>query len=272
MSAVAIEAKPASPFYKCLSLSHAPSPVKTFLSAGKHCFQVASAKFSMPGERSPDRRSTQGRLKSIELGACLWGVLVLVCIPPSGYAGGKGMDGLHWQGRPEPRETAIDIDAPESDEHMRRENVAEEMRKAVREEGARVKRAHELRNLGSGTKLARQAIATLREDGSIEAMSRSRKDSSVWYADEALREAVEDRPDVFQHPPIEDSDELSLWLSIAEAQAKVERRQRELNRRLWVATKASDVAAARHALMMGASPNATDPNGSPLLILAAGGG
>ena len=207
--------------------------------------------------------------------SCLWMMLALAMMPTSGSAGGSAGDrkhGLHWQTRPARRETTIDIDAPESDEHMMRENTAEEMRKAVREEGARVKRVRQLRDLGSGSKLARQATATVNVDGSVEAKSRSRKDPSVWYADEALREAVEDRPDVFQHPPIEDSDELALWLSIAEAQAKVERRQRELDRRLWVATKAGDSAAARNALMMGASPNATDPNGSPLLVVAAGGG
>ena len=203
----------------------------------------------------------------------LIGLLVAATVLPTpGCRGSGGMDGLHWESRLVSREAAMDPDAPESDEHMLRKNTAEKMRQAVKAEGARVKRVRRERDLGSGSKLARRTLATVNTDGSVEEMSRSRRDSSVWYADEALREAVEDRPDVFQHPPIEDSDELALWLSIAESQAKIERRQRELDRRLWVAAKAGNLAAARHALEMGASPNATDPNGAPLLVLAAGGG
>ena len=64
----------------------------------------------------------------------------------------------------------------------------------------------------------------------------------------------------------------TVTVTIAEAQAKIERRQRELDRRIWVASKQGDSAAAVAAFGLGGSANATDPNGSPSVILACGGG
>ena len=127
------------------------------------------------------------------------------------------------------REPLVSDSEPDSDTFALRAKASKQMKEAVDAEGARVARAKRKADRGSGFVPHAAGGEIVEADGSVKAMSRSRKDSTVFYADEALREAVEDRPDVFQHPPIEDSDELVLWLSIAEAQAKVERRQRELD-------------------------------------------
>ena len=213
-------------------------------------------------------KAAQGR-------GCAWGLLVVVSVAaallPRGGCAGSEAGGLHWR-QPEMREPLVSDSESDSDTFALRAKASKQMKEAVDAEGARVARAKRKADRGSGFVPHAAGGEIVEADGSVKAMSRSRKDSTVFYADEALREAVEDRPDVFQHPPIEDSDELVLWLSIAEAQAKVERRQRELDRRLWVAAKRGDVAQARHALEMGALPGTCDPNGTPALVLAAGGG
>ena len=215
--------------------------------------------------------------------ACLWPWRPLCCrlgllavalaaslLPCVGSASSEA-GGLHWR-QQEAREPLVPQGDSDSDHPYARKKAREIMKQAVDAEGERVARVKQKLDQGSGFVPHGIGGQVVEADGSVAQVSRSRKDSSVFYDDEALREAVEDRPDVFQHPPIEDSDEFVLWLSIAEAQAKVERRQRELNRRLWVAAKRGDVAQARLALEMGASPQATDPNGTPVLLLAAGGG
>lgn len=204
-------------------------------------------------------------------GRALLAGVVFTCLLST--AGGEGRGGLHWKAPKSRHESAISLqESSEDDMYVKRRKTAQKMNTAVAREGARVKDAKRKRNTGSGTRVAGLPDATLMEDGSVVSMVQSRKDDGVFYSDEAVREAVEDRPDVFQHPPIEDSEELALWLSIAEAQAKIERRQRELDRRIWVASKQGDSAAAVAAFGLGGCANATDPNGSPSVILACGGG
>jgi hypothetical protein len=161
------------------------------------------------------KRSTPPRL-------LLAAALAATFLPCVGCGSSAAVEGMHWKTRPAPRESFTDYEASDDDEYMLRDKTREDMQNAVNEEGARVARIKKKMNIGSGFVARGLPVAEVEEDGSVHSMSRSRKDPSVWYADEALREAVEERPDVFQHPPIEDSDELSVWFAIAEAQAKAE--------------------------------------------------
>ena len=162
------------------------------------------------------------RKRSIPPRLLLAAALAATFLPCVGCGSSAAVEGMHWKTRPAPRESFTDYEASDDDEYMLRDKTREEMKNAVNEEGARVARIKKKMNIGSGFVARGLPVAEVEEDGSVHSMSRSRKDPSVWYADEALREAVEERPDVFQHPPIEDSDELSVWFAIAEAQAKAE--------------------------------------------------
>ncbi|EKX35355.1 hypothetical protein GUITHDRAFT_118479 [Guillardia theta CCMP2712] len=103
-------------------------------------------------------------------------------------------------------------------------------------------------------------------------MVRSRLDENVWYDNEELRASAEDLPNLFYHPPIQNEDELAIWMSIAELQAKNERRFRALNRKLVVAVKRNDLDAAKQAIDQGASVHIPNSKGIPLVMLAAGSG
>lgn len=96
----------------------------------------------------------------------------------------------------------------------------------------------------------------------------SELDPELSYDEHRDRKAAASR-NVFWHPPIRTPQELAKWAAVAEAQAKIERRYRELNRRLLVAVKAENMSAALAALEQGADANATDVQGTPVLCWAA---
>mmetsp|Transcript_37855 Transcript_37855/g.94892 ORF Transcript_37855/g.94892 Transcript_37855/m.94892 type:complete len:474 (-) Transcript_37855:51-1472(-) len=83
-----------------------------------------------------------------------------------------------------------------------------------------------------------------------------------------MMEAV-DPQDTFYHPPITNQDELAVWLAIAEVQAKAERRHRELDMRMVVASKTGNESLARRVYPEGADVCARDGDGTPALYWAA---
>eukprot|EP00960_Hanusia_phi_P049871 759832-Hanusia_phi.AAC.1 len=153
-----------------------------------------------------------------------------------------------------------------------RPSYRKEANEAARREGKR-KKERRLKLLeGKGTRLSSEPNKAYMVDGTDLSMVQSRLDDGVWYENEELRTAAEDAPNLFYHPPIQNEEELAIWVSIAETQARNERRFRELNRRLVVAVRRNDLDTARKWIEEGASVNIPNSEGIPLVVIAAGSG